>query len=88
MAWRARSRTRRTTLLIGMATGITLCGMPATAFAAEEPNHPDNVIILISDGAGFNQFDAARLYSTGESYTQVAVDPATNSTGRPFGSIR
>ncbi len=86
MAWRARSRTRRTTLLIGMATGITLCGMPATAFAAEEPNHPDNVIILISDGAGFNQFDAARLYSTGESYTQVAVDPATGAVDHVAGS--
>lgn len=34
---------------------------------------PDNVIVLIGDGMGYNQIDAAALYEHGTSYSQVSV---------------
>jgi alkaline phosphatase len=73
----------RSTRLIVMSTvaGVALGATPALAAHAdtEEASVPKNVIVLISDGAGYNQFDAARLYETGESYQQVDVDPATGA---------
>ncbi len=41
----------------------------------DRPRPPRNVIVLISDGGGYNQFDAARLYENGTSYQQVEVAP-------------
>lgn len=78
MTRRAPARTRKI-IVLGVAAGVALCGFPAVANAAEEPDAPKNIIVLISDGAGYNQFDAARLFETGQSYQQVAVDPATGA---------
>ena len=68
MSRRAQQRTR-TVIALGAAAGVVACGLPVAASAAsaatDEPSTPKNVIVLISDGAGYNQFDAARLYSTG-----------------------
>ncbi|MDQ1123151.1 alkaline phosphatase [Microbacterium trichothecenolyticum] len=73
---RTTGRSRRlivTSTVAGLALGVT----PAVAASAEEQETPAprNVIVLISDGGGYNQFDAARLYETGASYQQVAVAP-------------
>ncbi|WP_293783146.1 alkaline phosphatase [uncultured Aeromicrobium sp.] len=65
--------TSATCLAIGAAP---LVASPASANTSEAPK---NVIVLISDGAGYNQFDAARLYDTGTSYQQVTVDPDTGA---------
>ncbi|QVQ54617.1 alkaline phosphatase [Spiractinospora alimapuensis] len=44
---------------------------------------PDNVIVLIGDGMGYNHVDAASLYENGTSYSQVSVgvDPEDDSDG-------
>ncbi len=72
-------RTTGRTRLIVMSTvaGVALGATPAVAASAEttETTVPKNVIILISDGGGYNQFDAARLYETGTTYEQVEVAP-------------
>lgn len=81
MRKRAFGTVQRLTVM-GTATGLALGVTPALTAAATEPapaTAPKNVILLISDGAGYNQFDAARLYSTGTSYQQVDVDPATGA---------
>ncbi len=73
---RTTGRSRR---LIVMSTvaGVALGATPAVAASAETDAvpTPKNVIVLISDGGGYNQFDAARLYETGRSYQQVEVTP-------------
>jgi alkaline phosphatase len=38
-----------------------------------------NIIVLISDGAGYNHFDIANLYQTGTTMNQVRVDPASGA---------
>ncbi|MGO3886798.1 MAG: alkaline phosphatase, partial [Mycetocola sp.] len=79
---------RQRLIVAGTMTGLVCSGIPAlSATAAPAENHtPKNVIVMISDGAGYNQFDAARLYDTGEAYQQVAVDPATGAVDRQPGS--
>ncbi|MGO2659555.1 alkaline phosphatase [Mycetocola reblochoni] len=80
---------RRSRLIVaGTITGLVCGGIPALGAAAApgEPRTPKNVIVMISDGAGYNQFDAARLFETGESYRQVAVDPATGAVDRVPGT--
>lgn len=77
MTRRAQKRTRAI-IALGAAAGVVACGLPVAAIA-DEAATPKNIIVLISDGAGYNQFDSARLYNTGQSYQQVAVDPATGS---------
>ncbi|WP_200847008.1 alkaline phosphatase [Microbacterium sp. 18062] len=76
--------------LIAMSAtaGCALALTPALTAAAvdEGAESPKNIIVLISDGGGYNQFDAARLYETGESYQQVAVDPATGAVERIAGT--
>ena len=69
---------------VGLAGGIALALVPTLTPAlatddSEAVTTAKNVIVLISDGAGYNQFDAARLFETGASYQQVAVDPSTGS---------
>lgn len=72
-------RTTGRTRLIVMSTvaGVALGATPTVAASAEtaETPVPRNVIVLISDGGGYNQFDAARLYESGTSYQQVEVAP-------------
>lgn len=43
---------------------------------------PDNVIVLIGDGMGYDHIDAASLYRDGTSYNQFAVDPGTGEVER------
>lgn len=72
-------RTTGRTRLIVMSTvaGVALGATPAVAASAETTTDPvpQNVIVLISDGGGYNQFDAARLFESGASYQQVEVAP-------------
>jgi len=70
-------------LCLGLATGPLGA---AAATAAEAPTEPKNVILMISDGAGHAQFDAASLYEHGTSYAQVGVDPATGTVERVLGT--
>ncbi|WZH37384.1 MAG: alkaline phosphatase [Microbacterium enclense] len=76
MTTRTTGRTRRLIVLSTVA-GVALGATPALAASAEtdEAALPKNIIVLISDGGGYNQFDAARLYETGVSYQQVEVTP-------------
>ncbi|WP_229052601.1 alkaline phosphatase [Aeromicrobium sp. Leaf350] len=73
--------TRRIVLtsIAGLAVGVAPLVSATAQEAPAAPSAPKNVIVLISDGAGYNQFDAARLYETGQSYQQVTVDPATGA---------
>jgi len=72
-------------IVLASIAGLALGGLPlvsAHAVEAPAPATPKNVIVMISDGGGYNQFDAARLYDTGTSYQQVTVDPATGAVER------
>ncbi|MCJ1706499.1 alkaline phosphatase [Microbacterium sp. VKM Ac-2923] len=84
---RTTGRTRR---LIVMSTvaGVALGATPGVAASAEttETPAPQNVIVLISDGAGYNQFDAARLYDSGTSYQQVEVAPNSGAATKVPGT--
>ncbi|HEY1134677.1 MAG TPA: alkaline phosphatase [Nocardioides sp.] len=89
MTTTAATRVKRL-LALGVATGLAAGLAPAlgaNAASTEEVAAPKNIIVMISDGGGYNQFDAARLYETGASYQQVTVDPATgevvNHEGTP-----
>ncbi|WP_308798320.1 alkaline phosphatase [Agromyces silvae] len=68
----------RRLIVLGTVAGVAIGVVPVAASAEPaEASVPKNVIVLISDGGGYNQFDAARLYDAGASYQQVTVDPAT-----------
>ena len=77
----SRTGIPRKGIAIGVAAGVVLCSgvISAVPAAAQEPSAPKNIIVLISDGAGFNQFDAASLYESGTTYGQVTVDPSTGA---------
>jgi alkaline phosphatase len=86
----AFSRTR-SSIAAGTALGVCLVASPilATAASAEtatDATTPKNIILLISDGAGYNTFDAANLYDSGTSLNQVSVDPTTGSIERLAGT--
>ncbi|MFS0712789.1 alkaline phosphatase [Microbacterium sp. 2P01SA-2] len=78
-----RAHTRACTLTAtSVAAGLVLASVPALAASATDADAasvPKNVILMISDGAGYNQFDAASLYEHGTSAHQVTVDPATGA---------
>lgn len=61
-----------------IATGIVaaLVGTAATASAAPEDNPaiPENVIVFIGDGMGYNHIASTNLYETGQSRYQVLSD--------------
>lgn len=63
MFLRARTCTR---LAFGAALGLAAVPLVATPAIAADGD-PKNVIVLISDGAGYNQFDIASLYEHGTS---------------------
>src|SRR5665647_2341484 len=76
---------RRTTWLRCRVAGTAMtfsgpCGAafvaPASAILAA-PHGPENVIVLIGDGRGYNQIDQASLFEHGTSFNQVDVDAAT-----------
>lgn len=52
--------------------------LPASA-ETPEATTAKNVILLISDGAGYNQFDIASLFEAGQTSYQVTRDPATGA---------
>ncbi|OYC97602.1 alkaline phosphatase [Microbacterium sp. Yaish 1] len=78
-----RAHTRACTLTAtSVVAGLVLASAPAVAASAADADAasvPKNVILMISDGAGYNQFDAASLYEHGTSAHQVTVDPATGA---------
>jgi len=76
---------RRTTWLRCRVAGTALTAVavagaafvaPASAIPAA-PHGPENVIVLIGDGMGYNQIDQASLFEHGTSFNQVDVDAAT-----------
>lgn len=75
------STTARRLIAVTAATGLAF-GIATPVLAEATPTTPKNVIVMISDGAGYNQFDAASLYESGTSYRQVAVDPSTGAITR------
>ena len=86
----AFSRTR-STIAAGTALGVCLVASPilttaASAATGADATSPKNVILLISDGAGYNTFDAANLYDSGTSLNQVSVDPATGAVEHVAGA--
>ncbi|MDD9205696.1 alkaline phosphatase, partial [Georgenia sp. 10Sc9-8] len=63
--------------LAGSAAALlTATAVPAAAIPAA-PHGPENVIVLIGDGMGYNEIAQASLYDTGVAYKQVATDPVT-----------
>uniref|UniRef100_UPI0028A13B77 alkaline phosphatase n=1 Tax=Microbacterium sp. TaxID=51671 RepID=UPI0028A13B77 len=76
----------RRLIVLGTVAGLACGVIPAVGATAAAPTTPKNIIVMISDGAGYNQFDAARLYDTGASYQQVGVDPATGAITRTPGT--
>ena len=79
----------RETTMHFRTTSLLRCGVTGTAVAAlafavpvsatavpAAPHGPENVIVLIGDGMGYNQIDAASLYEHGTANHQVSVDPA------------
>ncbi|MDQ1215198.1 alkaline phosphatase [Microbacterium arborescens] len=78
-----RAHTRACTLTAtSVVAGLVLASAPAVAASAADADAasvPKNVILMISDGAGYNQFDVASLYEHGTSAHQVTVDPATGA---------
>lgn len=73
------SRKFRITIATLAVAGLIAAPLTAHADEAPAPAAPKNIILLISDGAGHNQFDIANFYETGAGYSQVNVDPATGT---------
>jgi alkaline phosphatase len=80
----------RSTIAAGTALGVCLVASPLFTLQASASTDgaptPKNIILLISDGAGYNHFDAANLYESGTALNQIAVDPATGSVERIAGT--
>lgn len=79
----------RSALAAGTALGVCLAASPMlaiTASAQTDAAFPKNIILLISDGGGYNQFDAANLYESGTSLNQVGVDPVSGAIERVEGA--
>ncbi len=66
MANRMKFSTIISAALIGVAVICYSC-----AFAGKEKHAPQNVIVMISDGWGYNHVDAASYYQNGKTETQV-----------------
>jgi len=55
-------------LVVATSVPAAAGGVPAA------PHGPENVIVLIGDGMGYNQISQASLYAHGTSYTEVVSD--------------
>lgn len=80
---------RRPALIAGSAVlglGLVASPLAAASATAATPTGPKNIILMISDGAGYAQFDAASLYQHGTTHGQVGVDPATGVVERVPGT--
>lgn len=65
---------RRTTT--GVLSLAVLAGATITpVFAAPNPEAPKNVIVMISDGMGYNHVVNTNLYETGQSQYITAGEP-------------
>jgi alkaline phosphatase len=62
---------------VALAATVAIVPLASTPAAADVPT-AKNIIVLISDGAGYNHFDAANLYETGTALNQVLVDPVND----------
>ncbi|MDR2382164.1 MAG: alkaline phosphatase [Bifidobacteriaceae bacterium] len=71
---KARAAAAAGAALTLVAVGVSTTAGPA---AADEVPTAKNVIVLISDGAGYSHFDSANLYETGTTRNQVTVNPLT-----------
>ncbi|WP_022871908.1 alkaline phosphatase [Nesterenkonia alba] len=59
----------------GTFAATSFAAAPATADEASAG--PENIIVMIADGMGYNHVDAASLFQHGQSNWQVDVDPET-----------
>ncbi|MDR3359833.1 MAG: alkaline phosphatase, partial [Bifidobacteriaceae bacterium] len=75
-----RSKTKAA-VAAAAATGLAAALSPLLAAPAAAGDVPTakNIIVLISDGAGYNHCDVANLYETGTTRNQVRVDPTNGS---------
>ncbi len=62
---------RRLTVLAALALGLALAGCAAIAPRPAPEPRPRNVIVMISDGCGYNHVDAAGLYTHGQRGREV-----------------
>lgn len=70
-----------------LTAGLTVVALPLAAHAdQDDPATPKNIIVLISDGAGYNHFDIASLYESGVAKNQITVDPATGAIAHEAGA--
>jgi alkaline phosphatase len=70
----------------GIAAPIASPAAAVPVAVAGQLKSPKNVIVMIGDGMGFNQLDAAGLYRYGTSAAQVAVDASTGAIVRAPGT--
>ena len=66
----------------GLAAPAMVPALVAPLAVAGKPKAPKNVIVMIGDGMGFNQLDAAGLYRYGTSAAQVTVDARGGTISR------
>lgn len=82
MSKRAAPRRTSTLMAVGAATSLAVTCVPAalaTTTDTDSSGTPKNVILLISDGGGYNQYDIASIYESGQASHQVVVDPKTGA---------
>lgn len=68
------------------AAALFVVVLPLAADESSAEYSAKNVIVMIVDGGGYNHFDAARLYETGESYQQATVALQTGAIEQVPGS--
>lgn len=70
----------RRNLGVGLgAIGALALGLGVLPSAAADPGGPDNIILIIGDGMGYNHVDLASLYQDNSSNYQVSVDAETGA---------
>lgn len=78
-----KSPARRRVLAGCAVAALTLTPAVSTTAAAAPTDGPKNVILLISDGGGFNQFDSTNFYRQGTGAYQVTTDADGNVVPDP-----
>lgn len=88
MRTRSSSAALATCLTGTVAAALIVGGAPATAATvpAAASDTPENVIVMIGDGMGYNTVDAASLYEYGTTYKQVGVTAATGEVAPTEGT--
>lgn len=77
----------RKCLAVGTAGMFVATAVAAAPASAEEatPEEPENIIVMIADGMGYNHVDAASLYEHGETNWQTEVDAEAGEVTRQEG---